>query len=93
MLTTGIKFLNFKDKNSAKILKKKLNFLLKENNQVLRSLSKDYKNDYNTNIVKKYKKFSQVVLLERKVCVAELSWKVGSWWGLTKVATFLLQSM
>ena len=31
--------------------------MLKENNQVLRSLSKDYKNDYNTNIVKKYKKF------------------------------------
>ena len=57
MLTTGIKFLNFKDKHSSKILKKKLSFLLKENNQVLRSLNKDYKNDYNTNIVKKYKKF------------------------------------
>ena len=57
MLTTGIKFINFKGKASTKILKKKINFLLKENNQVLRSLSKDYKNDYNTNIVKKYKKF------------------------------------
>ena len=57
MLTTGIKFINFKGKPSTKILKKKLNFLLKENNQVLRSLSKDYKNDYNTDIVKKYKKF------------------------------------
>ena len=57
MLTTGIKFLNFNNKSSARILKKKLKFLVKENNQVLRSLSKEYKNDYNTNIVKKYKKF------------------------------------
>jgi glucose-6-phosphate isomerase len=57
MLTTRIKFLNFKNKSSTKIIKKKLNFLLKENNQVLRSLSKDYKNDYNTKFVKKYKKF------------------------------------
>ena len=57
MLTTGIKFINFKGKPSTKTLKKKLNFLLKENKQVLRSLSKDYKNDYNTNIVKRYKKF------------------------------------
>jgi glucose-6-phosphate isomerase len=57
MLTAGIKFHNFKGKPSTKILKKKLNFLLKENNQILRSLSKDYKNDYNKYIVKKYKKF------------------------------------
>ena len=58
MLTAGIKFINFKTKLSTKILKKKLNLLLKENNQVLKSLGKEYKNDYNTKIVNKYKKFS-----------------------------------
>jgi len=58
MLTAGIKFINFKTKLSTKILKKKLNLLLKENNQVLKSLGKEYKNDYNTKIFNKYKKFS-----------------------------------
>ena len=41
MLTAGIKFINFKTKLSTKILKKKLNLLLKENNQVLKSLGKE----------------------------------------------------
>jgi len=58
MLTAGIKFINFKTKINNKILKKKLNLLLKENNQVLKSLGKEYKNDYNTKIFNKYKKFS-----------------------------------
>ena len=45
-------------KPSLSTPKKKLNLLLKENNQVLKSLGKEYKNDYNTKIVNKYKKFS-----------------------------------
>jgi len=58
MLTTGIRFKNFKIKTSTFVLKKKLNLLLREKNQVIHSLSKKYKNNFNKKEINKYKKSS-----------------------------------
>ena len=59
MLTPRIDFKNFNIKIKSKInLKKKLNFLIKENNNVLKSLGKNYKNSFNKKKLNKYKKFS-----------------------------------
>ena len=58
MLTPRIDFKNFKIKiNLKKKLKDKLKFLLKENNEILRSLGKNYKNSYNKKDLIKYKKY------------------------------------
>jgi glucose-6-phosphate isomerase len=58
MLTTGIRLKNFKIKPSTLVLKKKLNLLLREKNQVIHSLSKKYKNNFNKKKINKYKKSS-----------------------------------
>jgi len=58
MLTTGIRFKNFKIKPGTLVLKKKLNLLLREKNQVIHSLSKKYKNNFNKKEINKYKKSS-----------------------------------
>ncbi len=56
MLTKGIDFTNFKRKKININLKKKLNILLKENNQILTSLGKFYKYPFNKKNIKKFKK-------------------------------------
>ena len=56
MLTTGINFTNFKDRANISVIKKKLSFLFKEKNQVIKSLSRNYINDFNKKKIKKYKK-------------------------------------
>ena len=56
MITSGIDFINFKKKKKLLSVKKKLNFLLSEKNQVIDSLRKNYKNSYNKKQLKKYKK-------------------------------------
>mgnify|MGYP001488491722 CR=1 FL=1 len=58
MLTSGIRFKNFKIKPGTLVLKKKLNLLLREKNQVIHSLSKKYKNNFNKKEINKYKKSS-----------------------------------
>ena len=59
MLSSGINFKNFKKKIKIKAsVKKKLNLLIKENNQILQSLGKDYKNSFNKKIIDRYKKFT-----------------------------------
>ena len=58
MLTTGIRLSDFKIKPSTLVLKKKLNLLLREKNQVIHSLSKKYKNNFNKKKINKYKKSS-----------------------------------
>ena len=59
MLTLRIDFKNFHTRiKSKKDLKKKLKFLIKENSEILKSLSKDYKNNFNKKKLVKYKKFS-----------------------------------
>jgi len=56
MLTSGIDFLNFKEKGKKSPVKQKLTSIIKEKNQVIFSLSKNYKNNFNNKILKKYKK-------------------------------------
>ena len=58
MLTTNIKFKNFKIKKKTINIKKELISLLNENNHVVNSLSKYYKNSFNKKTLFKYKKFS-----------------------------------
>ena len=48
MLTLRIDFKNFHTRiKSKKNLKKKLKFLIKENSEILKSLSQNYKNNFN----------------------------------------------
>ena len=56
MITEGIKFLNFKKKINIKKTKQNLNLILSEKNQVIQSLSKDYKNSFKKKKIIKYKK-------------------------------------
>jgi glucose-6-phosphate isomerase len=56
MLTKNIDFKNFKIKKNIQKVKKKLKKLLQENNEVIKSLRKTYKNSYNAKLVNKYNK-------------------------------------
>ena len=56
MLTRNIDFKNFKIKKNTQKVKKKLKKLLQENNEVIKSLRKTYKNSYNRKLVNKYNK-------------------------------------
>ena len=58
MLSSGIKFINYKDKKKNTIVKKKLESLIKEDNEILKSLSKNYKNNFEFKKLNKFKKFS-----------------------------------
>ena len=56
MLTSGIFFKNFKTKKiKTSLVKKKFLELIKEKNQVIQSLSKEYKNSFDSKIIKKNK--------------------------------------
>ena len=57
MLTSRISFTNYKTNKNLHKVRKKLNLIIKEKNQVLNSLSKDYRNSYDNTLVNKYKKF------------------------------------
>tara|TARA_B100000795_G_scaffold52796_1_gene34632 strand:+ start:1096 stop:2253 length:1158 start_codon:yes stop_codon:yes gene_type:complete len=63
MLTKSINFKNFKSNKSNKKTKKNLSFFLKENNEVLKSLSVDYKNSYDKKIISKFKKYSNIRII------------------------------
>ena len=56
MITEGIRFLNFKKKINIKKTKQNLNLILSEKNQVIQSLSKDYKNSFKKKKINEYKK-------------------------------------
>lgn len=56
MITEGIRFLNFKKKINIKKTKQTLNLILSEKNQVIQSLSKDYKNSFKKKKINEYKK-------------------------------------
>ena len=56
MLTKNIKFKNFLIKSKIFRIKKILNLLLLENNEILNSLSTKYKYSFSKKIIKKYKK-------------------------------------
>ena len=46
MLTSGISLINFKIKKNTKVIKKNLISIITNKNQVVTSLSKNYKNSY-----------------------------------------------
>ena len=57
MLTKNINFKNFKLKKNNKKIKIDLNQFLNENNEILKSLSQEYKNNYNKKTILKFKKY------------------------------------
>jgi glucose-6-phosphate isomerase len=60
MLTSNINFKNFKQNKSNSKIKKDLKELLEENNSVIKSLNKSYKNSYNKKTINKLKKYLNV---------------------------------
>jgi len=58
MFTSGIDLINFKQKKYSLLVKKNLVLLLKSKNEVLNSLSQNYKNSFAKKILSKYKKVS-----------------------------------
>jgi len=63
MLTKNINFLNFKYKKNNKKIKKDLKIFIKENTEIYKSLSEDYKNNYNKRIIKKLKKYFHIRII------------------------------
>ena len=57
MLTSGIDLLNFKEKKKNLKIRKKLKILLKNKDQVIKSLTLDYKDSFNPKRLINYKKF------------------------------------
>ena len=55
MISQNISFKNFKLKNKNQKLKQKLTFILSEENEVINSLKKSYKNNYTKKLIKKFK--------------------------------------
>ena len=58
MLTSGIRLLNFKKKSKSGKIKQHLNSILKDQNEVIKSLTSQYKNSYKIKNLKKYKNSS-----------------------------------
>ena len=58
MLTSGISFVNFKKKNKSVKLRRNLESIINDKNEILNSLSKNYKDSYKKNLINKYKAFS-----------------------------------
>ena len=62
MLSSNIDFKNFDIKKSTQKIKKKLNIILNEKNQVIRSLSKSYKDNFSKKNTKHFnKKFNYII--------------------------------
>ena len=57
MLSKRVNFITFKQKPKNFIVKKNLDAILKENNEILKSLSKKYKNSFKKIKLNKYLKF------------------------------------
>ena len=63
MLTRNIEFKNFKKKINIKKIRDSLRRLLKEKNEIIKSLGHTYKNNYDNKIVKKYKKYININII------------------------------
>ena len=64
ILTKNISFKNFSKNKKNKILKKNLYEIINNQNEILRSLNKDYKYSYSKSLIKKFKKkFLQIRLI------------------------------
>ena len=62
-LTKNIEFKNFKSTNSKKKIQKFFKELINENNYILSSLRKSYKDSFHKSDIKKYKKYSKIVII------------------------------
>ena len=58
MLTSGINFKNFNKNKKSPLVKKRLISILNSKNEVLNSLSQNYKNSFTKKNINKYKKIS-----------------------------------
>ena len=58
MLTSGISFVNFNKKNKSLRLRRNLQSIISDKNEILNSLSNNYRDSYKKNFVNKYKVFS-----------------------------------
>ena len=58
MLTSGISFVNFNKKNKSLRLGRNLQSIINDKNEILNSLSNNYRDSYKKNFVDKYKAFS-----------------------------------
>ena len=56
MVTSGINFLNFKKRIKSYKIRKNLFNLINENNSIIQSLSKKYKDNFDLNYIKKIDK-------------------------------------
>tara|TARA_Y100000741_G_scaffold293042_1_gene233334 strand:+ start:1331 stop:2494 length:1164 start_codon:yes stop_codon:yes gene_type:complete len=63
MLTKNIYLKNFSSKKTNNRILKIFKKTIKEDNEILKSLGKDYKNSFNKDIINKYKKISKVRLI------------------------------
>ncbi len=63
ILTNNIIFKNFKKKGQNKVLKKKLDLILRSKNETLKSLSKNYKYSYSNTRINKFKKNINIIRL------------------------------
>ena len=64
MLTPGISLIDFKIKKiKTSVVQKKLSILIKKKNQIIKSLTKDYRDSFDYKILKKYKKASNYRLI------------------------------
>ena len=57
MLTSGISFINFKQKKFSLKIKKKLKEVIENKNQIIKSLGKEYNYSFKSKTLKKYKIF------------------------------------
>ena len=62
-LTKNIEFKNFKSTNSKKKIQKFFINLINENNYILSSLRKSYKDSFHKSDINKYKKYSKIVII------------------------------
>ena len=58
MLTENIKLIPFKNKINSSSIKKKLKIILNEDNEVLKSLGKNYQSSFKKSLLSKYYKFN-----------------------------------
>ena len=63
MLTKNINFKNFKNNRNQKNILKIFNNLIKEKNEILKSLSNDYKDSFKYKDLSNLKKFSTVSII------------------------------
>ena len=63
MITSGINFKNFNFIKKSNLVKKKLKLIFRENNAVIKSLQKSYRDSFSLKNIKKYKTLSDIRII------------------------------